>query len=108
MLKTINRLPLQKERKKLYQEGRVFYTPLFKVVIRNRKEGLSRFGFIVNKKIDNRAVIRNSIKRKMREVARKHITTSPPVDVLIIANKNCVKTPQTDIDKALEKIINQQ
>ena len=101
MLKKIHRLPLRKEGKQFYQEGQTLYSPLFKVIKKENKEGINRFAFIVSKKIDNSAVIRNRIKRKLRAVAQKLISNNPPLDVLIIANKNCLDTKPVEIEKTL-------
>jgi len=48
----------------------------------------SRFGFVVSKKVSNKAVIRNKIKRRMSEVVRSNlIKIKEGMDIVIIANK---------------------
>ena len=50
------------------------------------KNTYSRFGFIVNTKVDNRASVRNLVKRRLREIARLNQTKiKQPRDLLILA-----------------------
>lgn len=65
-LKTINTL---------FEDGNVFYTPLFKVVWKINPEPLlfpAQAAFSVSKKGFRLAVVRNLIKRRMREAYRKN------------------------------------
>ena len=46
----------------------------------------SRFGFIVNTKVDNRASVRNLVKRRLREIARLNLNKiKRPNDYLVLA-----------------------
>ena len=62
----------------------------------------SRFGFIISKKVDKRAVIRNRIKRQLSEIIRLQCDRiKPGFDVIIL-----VKKPILEIDyKQMEKEI---
>lgn len=59
----------------LFEDGNVFYTSLFKVVWKINSEPLffpAQAGFSVSKKGFRHAVVRNLIKRRMREAYRKN------------------------------------
>lgn len=60
----------------------------------------SRFGFIISKRIDKRAVTRNRMKRLMREVVRLN-SIEPGWDVVVIARKGSVKMPYRDVEQAM-------
>ena len=46
--------------------SRIFSSPCFSLKVAANKKDLSRFAFVVSKRIDKRAVVRNSLKRKIR------------------------------------------
>ncbi len=59
----------------LFEEGEIFYSPLFKVVWQRSAEALpfpARIAFSVPKKRFRLAVVRNLIRRRMREAYRKN------------------------------------
>lgn len=70
--------------------------------------GLSynRYGFVVSKKIDKRAVIRNKIKRKARKcIEDKLRNIQGGYDMLFIIKKNIVDTVQDDLRATVEKTL---
>jgi len=65
------RFSSRKEFKEVLKKGEKIHTPLFTLLVSN-DEGvkMSRFGFIVSKKIDKKAVIRNKVRRRLSEAVR--------------------------------------
>lgn len=61
MLKRENRL-----RTLRLNSPKTFSTPIFNLKIGKNSQEAKRFAFVVSKKIDKRAVVRNSLKRKFR------------------------------------------
>ena len=59
----------------------------------------TRFGFIVSKKVSNKANHRNKVKRRLREIVRELVATpwqdrfSPYIAVVVIARKEICETP---------------
>ena len=53
--------------------AQLFSTPQFSLRVSKNGESVSRFGFIVSKKIDKRAVVRNRVKRLLRRVIEENI-----------------------------------
>jgi len=51
-------------------EGRYIKTPLFVLQVLKNTRGEIRLGFTVTKKLDKRAVVRNRIRRRLKEAAR--------------------------------------
>jgi len=73
MLSKPNRLKQKKDIERVIKRGEGFKEKF--LVLKTVKNNLSqsRFGFIVSKRVSNKASVRNKIKREMREIARKRI-----------------------------------
>lgn len=69
MLKRKHRLPRGIE----FAKKQPFFSPLFTLRVKDNELGVSRFGFIVSKKVEKRAVLRNRIKRQIRNCMEKNL-----------------------------------
>ena len=66
-----------------------------------RENGLphSRFGVVVGLKVHKKATKRNLLKRRVREVLRKHLKSIVPGrDVMIMANPKALEADFTDLE----------
>lgn len=70
MLQPANRLKSDRDFKKVLKFGRSFYSQNLKVKILKNSLNYSRFGFVIGTKISKSAVVRNRLKRQVREVIR--------------------------------------
>ena len=85
MLKKEYRIKKNKEFQIVYKKGKVFHSPSVVMYIYNNTGQKSRFGFTVSKKI-GKAVIRNKIKRKLREICRLNLhKIKKGYDIIIVA-----------------------
>ncbi len=67
---------------------------------------ISRFGFIVSKKISTKANLRNKIKRRLSELIRLKLPTiKKGVDGILIARTGLEKKDFRQIEKTLDKIL---
>ncbi len=64
------RLKKQKKFDKVKRQGQVIHSPLFAVSILKGQSDGPKFGFVVSKKIDKKAVVRNKIRRWLSEAVR--------------------------------------
>jgi ribonuclease P protein component len=108
MLKRINRLSTKKDIALVYAKGSVVHGRLF--VLKSRSNDLpnSRFGFIVSTKISKKAVVRNQVKRRMREAVRLIFDKIQPGNDVVLIAKNPVKDADfkmiaSDINQVLTK-----
>ncbi|MDD3032766.1 MAG: ribonuclease P protein component [Candidatus Pacebacteria bacterium] len=83
MLKRENRLTKKKDFERVYKKGRGIKTDsLFLKILENEQE-ITRIGIVISKKVSKRAVIRNKIKRRIREIVKKS-SLKPGFDLIIV------------------------
>lgn len=91
------------------QEAKVLHTPFFTLRVAPNTFLYSRFGFVVSKKIDKRAVVRNNTKRKVRsciEAMQKDI--KPGLDMFFFLKKAAVDEERSEIDKRIQALFTQE
>ena len=74
MLAKINRLRKDKDFSLLASRGRTYFGQELSLKCSPNHLSQSRWGFVVSKKVDKRAVIRNKIKRRLRAMVRQNLT----------------------------------
>lgn len=100
-----NRLKGKKEFDLIKKKGKLIQTPLFSLLILKTKDRKGpKFGFIVSKKIDQRAVVRNRIRRLLREGAKEILPKmNNNLKVIVLAKQSLKKAGLTDIVKELKE-----
>ncbi len=107
MLAGPNRLTKKKDFGVVFKKGKKYEFTPFRAYLRTKKNVFpeSRFGFIVSKKISKKAVVRNKIKRKMREAIKNNLSgIKKGFDVVIIALPGIEDNPR-DIDEFLMTLV---
>ncbi len=98
------RLKKKKDFKKVYIKGKSFSNrELVLYVFNNFKVNDYRLGISVSKKIGN-AVVRNKIRRLIKEVVRKKATNikiKKNIDIVIIARKPASEMNYTDFERSI-------
>ena len=87
MLKKINRLKKRKEFAYIYKKGTRIYSPNLTLVKIDSKLPFCKIGFSVNNKI-GKAVIRNKIKRRLREIIKPLIPQIKNCNLILVAKPN--------------------
>ncbi len=91
-LKPRERIKKKKDFLFLYRKGTRIKVKHFNVIYHENSVGFSRLGVVVSKKI-GKAVVRNKIKRWVRELFRRNKKLIPfPVDMLVIATRRLEET----------------
>lgn len=95
------------------QKGRRANTGLFSVLAIRKTEGPARIGFTVSKKVDNRAVKRNRIRRRLKEAARLEGAAfqDAAADFVVIARPDALTADfprlRSDLRRAMAKALGQ-
>jgi ribonuclease P protein component len=101
MLPLENRLKKERDFENVFNGGEGFRSDFLCIKFISNNLASSRFGFIVSKKVSLKAVERNKIKRKLREIIRK---TLPDIkggyDIIVIVQPKI----NSDFD-ALERLM---
>jgi ribonuclease P protein component len=93
---------------RVYQAGKRFSSSHFTVFVRRNELALNRFGFSIKKALGG-AVVRNRIRRRLREMVRCHRQEiSPGWDIVIHPKSSVAKAPfealALDLVRLLKKL----
>lgn len=99
MLPKVNRLP----RSVVFTNAQSFTTPFFRVLFQENEVDYNRFGFVVSKSIDKRAVVRNRLKRVLRAICQEFVQTQNHKDILFIVKKNFTEEPTEKIKELISE-----
>ena len=96
--------------RKVYDHGKRVSSPLFAAFCLEREDGegcSARLGLTVPRAIGG-SVVRNRIKRRLREAFRLHrAELSPQWDIVINPRRTALAAPFADLEQALKKVIQQ-
>jgi len=101
-----NRLNKKKDLQKVFRKGKGIKESLltFKWIYNN--SGISRFAFVISKKVSKKAVLRNKIRRRLREKVRLMLPYfKEGIDGVIIANSGIEKQKKEKLIDNLNKIL---
>jgi len=89
----------------LSRRGKKIYGPHFLIITKPNERGEARLGVTVSSKVGN-AVVRNRVKRLLRECFRRHRhQIVPNQDVLIIARKGAVNLSWYEVESEIRDIL---
>lgn len=108
MLPSKNRLNKTKDIERVFKKGETHREGFLFLKLAENGLTLSRFAFVVGQKVSKKAVLRNKIKRRMREAVKKQLPNIKPgfdgvwVALKGLENENLVET-EAAIKEALRK-----
>ena len=73
------------------------------ILYRPNSVSFARLGFAISKKFVSTAVLRNKIRRILKESFRLQ-TTLPAYDIVVLMNKNCDKQKIEQIQQTIERL----
>ena len=87
----------------VYKKGKAYFSPSIVMYMFNKPADDLRFGFSVSKKI-GKANVRNSFKRKLREICRINIPQlKEGYDIIFVARAGIVKKTYQEIAQEMNK-----
>ena len=100
----VNTLRRRREFDRLFESGKRYYDKLLVTVVRLRPESdQARVAFIVGRKVDKRAVVRNRIKRRLREAWRREVPQpSVGADIAFVASSASVQASYWDLAEVMK------
>ena len=101
-----NRLRNKKDFDRVFKKGKGYKQGFLFLKVLNNDLGFNRFGIIVSKKISNKAVVRNKMKRQLREILKRKIERiKKGLDIVFLTNSGIEKQSLKDIDQEVEEIL---
>ncbi|MGB2762400.1 MAG: ribonuclease P protein component [Minisyncoccales bacterium] len=101
-----NRLRKKNDFDRVFKQGRGYRHGFLFLKVLDNDLGFTRFGVVVSKKISNKAVVRNKIKRQLREILKKKTdTVKKGLDIVFLTNSGIEKENFKDIEQEVEEIL---
>ena len=85
-------------------QGKRFHTRHFGVTLAPMAEGQPRLGLVATRRL-GKAVRRNRVKRLLREFFRRHRTTLPAFDLVIMAKKGAEALGYHQVEEELGRLL---
>ena len=107
-LRPSERLRHPSEYQCVFECGRRLVTPLFVLYVLPRSEAPSRLGMAVSKRVGS-AVVRNRVKRRIRELFRQHKSYfESPCDVVFVARRQAAEAPLAEYTRQFLTLLQRQ
>lgn len=104
MLEKKLRVRKQKEFDFIYKKGKKIKTRFSIVIFTPNDLDFNRFAFIVSAKVDKKAVVRNKIKRRLREIIRlNYVKFKKAFDFIVVALPQSKQAEFQDLKVDLEE-----
>lgn len=104
MLKTQNRLRKRKEFAYIYRKGEKFYSSNITLYKIGSKYSTPRIGVSVSNKI-GKAVVRNKIKRQLREIVRQYVPEIKNCNLIFVAKTTITNTNFQTLQNEVRQIL---
>ena len=99
------RLRRNSDFQRVRQVGKSYASPIMVLAFLRNELEYSRFGFVVSKRL-GKAVIRNKIKRRIREATRlKMSQIKPGFDIVLIARNRINQASYLEVSQSLEHLL---
>ena len=107
MLPKINRLKKKRDFEIVFEKGKSSRDNFLALRAAPNNSEISRFGFIVSKKISKKAVVRNKIRRRLSFAIEQEIKNiKKGVDVILVALPGIEKKEFSEIQEAVKGALN--
>lgn len=105
MLPKANRLTKKKDFERIFKEGRGLKEDFLLLKFLPNNLDTNRFGFVIGQRISKKAVIRNRIKRRLRELVRLELPIMKKGnDIVLLARPGLETKSSWEIKETLNKL----
>jgi len=106
MLAKLNRLKKKKDFGKVFKHGKGAKQDFLALKFNKNNLKNSRFGFVVSSKVSKKAVVRNKVKRRLRESVRSKLDRiKKGFDIVFITFEKIKEKDFEQINSLIEKIL---
>lgn len=105
MLKRDQRLRKTKEIEAVFASGRSAYLGAIGIKVAKNSLDIPRFTVLVNKKVSKKAVLRNKLKRRIREILKKQLVNLAPHDFVIICQPAALSLELPELRQNLQGLL---
>lgn len=106
MLPKVNRLKKKKDFERVFKQGKGVKEDFLLLKFTKNNLKVSRFGFVVGQNISKKAVLRNKIKKRLREIVKKELPSlKVGFDGAWMALKGAELRSFEETKKAVKKIL---
>lgn len=106
MLSKQYRLQKDKDFELVFKKGRIVSNEFIFLKFVKNNLVVSRFGFIISKKISKNATVRNRIKRRLREIIRKKLDNiKSGFDIIVVVKPKIVDKDYLEIREGVEGLL---
>lgn len=102
-----HRLTARRDIDQVFKSGQTGRGGFFFIRFLKNNLGYCRFGILVPGSVSKKAVVRNHIKRLIRESLKEHILAGQSLDLVIVTSAAIVSKNQKEIKRNLDKTIKQ-
>ena len=100
-MKKIDRLRNRREFNIVYSEGKNYWNRNLILYIRKNSLDYNRIGYSITKKVGN-SVVRNKIRRRMKEIYRLNVhNLKSGYDIIVIPKKNTTEISYDELESAM-------
>lgn len=86
----------------LQEKGQKLFSRNFLIIVNSSQLENSRFGVTITTKVDKRAVKRNKLKRRLREIFRlTHNKFKVPIDLIVIARNDATELTFAEVKRQI-------
>ena len=106
MLPIKNRLVKKNDFDQVFKGGKSFKEGFLVFKMKSGTMEQARFGFVVSKKISPKAVVRNTVKRRLRKITEQYLAkTKKPIDGIFITLPGIEKIAYLKLQETVEVLL---
>jgi ribonuclease P protein component len=106
MLPKYHRLTKRKDFERIWKYGKGFFVKEIGFKLLKNNLDCFRFAFIVSTKISKEAVVRNKIKRRLREIIHKRLPAiKSGFDCIVVTRSGIEKLSYREMEEKIEEIL---
>lgn len=102
-LQRVHRLTRPSDFQAVFKNGRRFSDSQFVILVRPNGLEHARLGLAISRRYLPTAVARNRVKRIVRESFRRHRSELPPVDLVVLAQRDTRAAPGAQLSASLAR-----